>query len=424
MDQPAPSFFKKYFPERRVFLRSDHDTRYIRLGTATQVTAVFTAALVIGWTMIASAIILMDSIGSGNLRDQVKRDQDLYQTRMAQLADERDQRAAEASAAQARFSTAMAQLAELQEAVLQARMRADEMESALVDLQQKRLQTTPRVARVDDNGADDDAQYSAALNEFLQSALLRTAAERDHHLQTATAAVAQAQEMHLNMRLQQEQNDHIFRQLEDAMSVSVLPLEGMFKSAGVDPDQLLDEVRRGYTGQGGPMEPISFSTSSNPNGEMDAASVIRANRMLSHLDALNLYRIAVDKLPFAEPVKSSHRFTSGYGKRWGRMHRGIDLAAPIGTPIYATADGTVIYAGWESGYGRLIKIRHSSGRETRYGHLSKIRVRPGQKVSRGERIGDMGNSGRSTGPHLHYEIRVHGKDINPMKYLRAARNVF
>ncbi|MEN8891404.1 MAG: M23 family metallopeptidase, partial [Planktotalea arctica] len=98
--------------------------------------------------------------------------------------------------------------------------------------------------------------------------------------------------------------------------------------------------------------------------------------------------------------------------------------ASHGTPIYATADGVVTHAGWQSGYGKLVKIQHQFGIETRYAHQSKIRVKVGQRVSRGQRIGDMGNTGRSTGTHLHYEVRVGGKAVNPMIYIKAANDVF
>ena len=101
-----------------------------------------------------------------------------------------------------------------------------------------------------------------------------------------------------------------------------------------------------------------------------------------------------------------------------------DLAGPVGTPILATGDGTVKFAGRQSGYGNVIIIEHALGTETRYGHLSKIRVQAGQKVSRGSQIGDMGNTGRSTGPHLHYEVRVNGNAVNPMSFIKAAQNVF
>ena len=106
------------------------------------------------------------------------------------------------------------------------------------------------------------------------------------------------------------------------------------------------------------------------------------------------------------------------------MHAGVDFAGARGTPIYATADGVVTHAGWQSGYGRLVKIQHQFGIETRYAHQSKIRVKVGQRVSRGQRIGDMGNTGRSTGTHLHYEVRVGGKAVNPMIYIKAANDVF
>lgn len=111
--------------------------------------------------------------------------------------------------------------------------------------------------------------------------------------------------------------------------------------------------------------------------------------------------------------------TSGYGPRWGRMHRGIDIAAPTGTPIVASAPGEVITAGWNSGgYGNLVEIRHPDGTMTRYGHNSRIVVRKGQEVEQGQHIADMGSTGYSTGPHLHFEVHPSGKGaVNPMAFL-------
>jgi murein DD-endopeptidase MepM/ murein hydrolase activator NlpD len=142
------------------------------------------------------------------------------------------------------------------------------------------------------------------------------------------------------------------------------------------------------------------------------------------LDRMNLMRIAVEKIPYAMPLQSSYRFTSPFGRRWGRQHAGVDLAAPRGTPIFATADGVVTAAGRESGYGNVVRIRHEFGFETVYAHQSRIRVKVGQEVSRGVQIGDMGSTGRSTGSHLHYEVRVNGQPVNPMTYLEAAKDVF
>lgn len=112
------------------------------------------------------------------------------------------------------------------------------------------------------------------------------------------------------------------------------------------------------------------------------------------------------------------RLTSTYGPRWGRMHKGIDLAAGTGSPIRAAAAGTVVSAGDEGGYGYAVRIRHADGTQTLYAHNSRLLVRAGQRVSAGEQIAREGNSGNSTGPHLHFEVVVGGRNVNPLSWLR------
>ena len=105
------------------------------------------------------------------------------------------------------------------------------------------------------------------------------------------------------------------------------------------------------------------------------------------------------------------------------MHAGIDLASPTGTPIYATADGVVDRAEWFGGYGNMVEIEHGKGIATRYGHMSRIAVRDGERVKRGDLIGYVGSTGRSTGSHLHYEVRIDGRAVNPMPFLQSANYV-
>lgn len=425
---------ERSFPERRVFLRSDSDTRYLRLAPFTQLMAVTGTMVFATWLIIATSILLMDSIGSGNLREQAGRDLVLFENRLAELAQERDMRAAEAAAAQERFNTALAEISSMQSQLLASEERVRELEKG-VDVVQANLikaMSERDAAKTDaiellaklngENGPQTGMSPADVENtvDILAAALSETAAERDDMVVTANQAVRMAEVLETDLKLLEEKNDRIFSQLEDAVTVSVKPLDKMFKAAGMDPDNLIATVRRGYSGKGGPLTPITMSTK---GGFADPDS-LRANGIIDKMDRLNLYRIAAQKAPFALPLKGNFRYTSGFGPRWGRMHSGTDFAAAYGTPIYATADGVVTFAGWSSGYGRLVKIQHEFGIETRYAHQSKLMVKVGQRVSRGEQIGAMGNSGRSTGTHLHYEVRVGGKAVNPMIYIKAANDVF
>ena len=174
----------------------------------------------------------------------------------------------------------------------------------------------------------------------------------------------------------------------------------------------LTPARLGETGRGGPFE----SAGADPTFKALFTS-------WKKLDTLQSGAIAI---PSEKPIRSNASFTSGFGVRsdpfQGRaaMHPGIDLAGPVGTPIYATADGTVLRAGWNSGgYGNLVELDHGKGITTRFGHMSAILVSAGQHITRGQQIGRMGSTGRSTGSHLHYEVRIDGRPVNPIPFMKS-----
>jgi murein DD-endopeptidase MepM/ murein hydrolase activator NlpD len=122
-----------------------------------------------------------------------------------------------------------------------------------------------------------------------------------------------------------------------------------------------------------------------------------------------------------DPVPVAYDYiSSAFGKRWGRQHQGIDFAAPHGAPIYAMSAGTVVYSGWESGYGKSVVIDHGNGTQTRYAHCSKLLVKTGKVVSKGQKIAKIGSTGHSTGPHLHFEVIVKGVRKNPAWYYAFA----
>ena len=395
----------------------------------------------LAWTIVATALIMMDSIGAGSAREQSARQQAMFEERLNALSADRDLRAEEAAHSHDRFNVALQQVSEMQERLLASEDRRRELETGVEAIQDTLRRTIKErdLARTEADAATlalseqsggatevGRAKDAMATLEILISALGLTAEERDEMLAEAKAAEEEAQLVADAKQAMEQRNNLIFAKLEEAVTVSMEPLDNMFRDAGMSPEELIDAVRAGYSGQGGPLSPISMSTS----GGALSAEELRANAILGGLDRMNMYRIAAFKLPFAMPVKDRFRWTSGFGYRRDpkgagtRMHQGTDMAGAYGTPIYATADGVVTHAGWDSGYGRKVTIRHDFGVDTLFGHLSDIDVSVGQRVSRGEQIGDMGNSGRSTGTHLHYEVHLNGTPVNPMTFIKAANNVF
>ena len=169
---------------------------------------------------------------------------------------------------------------------------------------------------------------------------------------------------------------------------------------------------------GGPFVPVDEETMTHE------AFISGLTSLREALDALDRTRGEIAELPVAHPAPG-RAVTSGFGQRrdpiLGRtaFHAGIDFRTPTGTPISAPAHGTVVKAGRHGGYGKMVELRHANGLTTRFAHLSRIGVKIGARVHRGQVIGRSGNTGRSTGPHLHYEIRSGGEAVNPMRYLQA-----
>jgi hypothetical protein len=203
------------------------------------------------------------------------------------------------------------------------------------------------------------------------------------------------------------------------------PLDTMFRAAGLQPERLIDQVRRGYSGRGSADADLVFDQgrSGKPRGtarERDPAGT-RPDEHVPDRGAEGTVRepdtcCSALHLRFRDAPRSQDG--------WPPDALRAGLCRPHGTAIHATADGVVKLARSHGGYGRTVIIQHEFGIETLYAHMSQIRVNEGQRVSRGDRIGDMGNTGRSTGTHLHYEVRLGGTAVNPMTYIKAARNVF
>ena len=196
-------------------------------------------------------------------------------------------------------------------------------------------------------------------------------------------------------------------------------------------DPVADAVRKaGYGGTNRYEELMDMANSDlvvNTTQKMDMLNrqlYIQSKSFDEVVDLFKNHDEMLNCIPAIQPVANKNlKYTaSGYGMRidpiykTAKFHNGMDFSANIGTPVYATGDGVIKKAGWQSGYGKIIIVSHGFGYETWYAHLNKYNVRVGQKVVRGEVIGEVGNTGKSTGPHLHYEVHVKGKVVNPVNY--------
>ena len=186
------------------------------------------------------------------------------------------------------------------------------------------------------------------------------------------------------------------------------------KTVYIDDDSMYEgKTKVIQKGKAGTKEVVSLVT--YKNGQPYTSEVLKTTVVKKAVERI-VARGTKVRPTFIKPI-SGGTLTSNFGQRWGRSHEGVDWACSVGTTIGASSAGTVTQAGWMNGYGYCVTISHANGMSTRYGHMSKISVSVGQSVSQGETIGYSGNTGRSTGPHLHFEIRVNGTAVNPLNYL-------
>lgn len=204
---------------------------------------------------------------------------------------------------------------------------------------------------------------------------------------------------------------------EESMESKLRRMRGVISDLGLNMAQLDAATPKGPP-MGGPYIPVKLTANAGPFERQ----LMRINITRAQVERMNR---TLAQVPYRKPVVGEVEFTSGFGVRsdpfLGRpaMHPGLDFRAQTGDPVRVTANGKVTNAGWAGGYGRMVEVDHGNGLVTRYGHLSEINVKVGQQVRIGDVVGQVGSTGRSTGPHLHYETRIDGEAVDPQKFLRA-----
>lgn len=419
---------RDWFPDRQLVIRARGQVSYVILSTRLQIVVVLIAAVTIGWATYATVYystfdwvlreknqqIAEARIAYRNVMEEVGK----YNARLMAITKnlERSQfdllsrLDMDGSLANRNFDV--------------GRDRMEELGRAMTSAARKAL--TKQI-----EGVEEEWRELAARNATLEHGLASIGSEVDEMLAASDEIqqerddlrnqVGQLETTLGDMRVTQEA---LIDRLSERTSGTISEIETIVGMTGLDTEKLVARVAEatgGDAGQGGPYVAL-------PLGAEDPLDH-KVALLDSQIGRWQNLRQVLNYLPLAAPVEY-YRLASAYGKRrdpvtrrWAQ-HNGVDLSYYLNTPILSPAPGRVVFTGWRGALGRVIEIDHGMGLRTRYGHLKKILVKRGQKVGYRDKIGLLGNSGRSTGPHVHYEILVDGKPHDPLKFIKAGKYAF
>ncbi len=463
------------FPERQVYIRSDGRVQFFTFGATLQATIAGLSLIFLGWVAFATVnVIFKDRIIAAKDRRAAQM-QSAYENRVADQQIAFDELNGALVSAEDRFKATADEL-QLKQNTIQAFLdRKRQVDAALAGLAAVRVGTAPATGAPApgdsaDGGAPSDsiegtpapaagstidAGGSSELSVMptppapqprtakpTKASFLDIGGAVDHIAgllfgsQRAAAPVPTTYIQHPALRVLAEQTARVAKiglietQLMSRTQIEVADgvakLQSLISHTGINPD---DYTRRlsATEGVGGPEWPLQAM---HVEGIADASFSNAFLRASAVLDQMNTLLSAMRHIPLTTPVWGSQfERTSGFGARIDpftghySFHPGIDFAGPWGATISATAPGTVVYAGDRGGYGNMVEIDHGFGIHTRYGHMSSIIVRVGAKVGKGSPIGRLGSTGRSTGPHVHYEIWYDDVVRNPNTFIEAGRHV-
>ena len=359
---------REWFPDREFFMRSQGQVRFIKISSRVQMgAAALVLALLLGWG------ISMGAMAWSNYQANADR--------MSLL-----QREAKVASAEERFD---AYSTEIDSVAADLEKRQEFIESVVPML--------PDDVRAEETVSDSSSEAAETVEKV--SALIP---------QAAALASIEARQLAFVERLTRFADRRAAR------------AEAAIRDLGLDPRAIVRNAER--QAMGGPLEILATSA----NGEIDP----RFERLGLSLARMSALESSLDNIPQVNPTSSTTtRMSSGFGyrrdpfTRRGAMHQGLDFKGPTGSPIYSAAKGKVAFVGHKAGYGKVVEVNHGNGMMTRYAHMSKFHARVGQEVAAGDLIGAIGSTGRSTGPHLHFEVRINDRAVNPRKFLETAPDV-
>lgn len=401
MQVKAKSWLERTFPERQIYHRSGGSVQYISITPRQQMLAAGGAALAACWCVFATVSVVAQGPKMSARDDALDRSEAKAQRWVSE--------------ANARATTAQSLLEE----------RTAAFQNATDEFNQ-RLETLKVILTgLKSPDAIDSSSLRGNGSQFLIEASIEEGAQRQSRSTPVVTASMEVAGFRAEIdRLRQETN--VF--LDDAEQIAVERAEearGVLQLTGVGIGRF-EEQRE----LGGPLVQLASLSTPDSVSEDDMMFAERVTKVAARLEEADFYQSLIEQLPLGNPIAVESRETSGYGLRTDpfnrrpAFHAGMDMAAYRRAPIISAGPGVVTWAGPRSGYGRLVEIDHGYGFKTRYGHLLSVSVKVGDEVQLGDSVGAMGSTGRSTGPHLHYEVWFRGKTYNPVNFLRAGQHVY
>jgi murein DD-endopeptidase MepM/ murein hydrolase activator NlpD len=426
-------FLTRLFKERQIYHRSDGVVHFISMSARTQIALAIVIGSALLWVAYASVnVVFKEQIIVAKERDS-RVVESTYSKRLQQAHRAYNDVSELNVIMQSEFDEAMGEIAGRHQTLKSMVERKVAVEAGLEALTQSLSEAGFPEGQKPTNGNRimiDVAPAEPTPRQSRVSVLAREARREAHNKASqvppnspAAAALDMMVDSAADLYVEQVL---LLASIEERTTKRIDELRRVLAATGVSADRIMPQQKITNTmlAQGGPfIDAGNFSDAST-------AFFRHANRAGLLVDELAELDAIVDSVPLSSPLTVSRRFTSGYGIRRdpinGRSasHHGIDFAAAWAAPVTATAKGTVSFAGTRSGFGRVVEIDHGNGFKTRYAHLNRYVVKTGQQVTLHQKIGELGNSGRSTGPHVHYEILYQGKPKNPQRFIEAGRYVF
>jgi len=415
------------FPERQIVLRTEERVSYLRISKAPQMTIAAALLAFSGWIGFTSVSYFLNDQILASKNGQIVNARLAYQGLLNEVGEYQRKFIGITTDLEENHGL-MLGLVE-QNASLQQDLSSIEHELKVTEAERQAIYGARERLKGDLDNIQDNLTSITSRNYLLQDNLDTTTSDLSSALSERNVALVESKRMkvyaeELEATLSSLETaqvgtvDDLTRQTEN----NIESLERVVQMAGLDLAAVLEKNMSETAGQGGPFIAVPEGVSGD---ELRMKLVSLDNR----LEQLHVLQASMQRIPLAAPLKTYY-LTSKFGKRrdpvnekWS-MHYGIDMGSTNKSPVYSTAPGVVTYAGWKGKYGKLVEIDHGGGIKTRFGHLGKIYVKKGEEVGFYKKIGQVGSTGRSTGPHLHYEIVFGKKPMDPTNFIKAGRYVF